>query len=114
MEAADAQALIDSVRGALNTAGITVVTNEAEKQDTDGTMSVRFEPDANCFGAIFALMRDREENFLWQEHADCRALPQGGGHVAMFQDASARLVGKLPVVSKLPQTGIEQEEAAVH
>lgn len=114
MEAADAQALLESIGGALKTAGINVVTNEAEKPDADGTMSVRFEPDATCFGAIFALMRDRDENTLWQGHADCHALPHGGGHVAMFQDASARLVGKLPVFSTFtPQTGVEREEAVV-
>jgi hypothetical protein len=113
MEAGDAEALLKSMSGALKTAGITVLTNETEKERADGTMSVRFEPDATCFGAIFAIMRDREENFLWQAHADCRARPNGD-HTAVFEDASMRLVGKLPVTSEIaPPTADKQEEAVL-
>lgn len=111
MEEEDAKALLNSMSGALKTAGITVLMNEAEKERADGTMSVRFEPDATCFGAIFAIMRDREENFLWQEHADCRAR-LNGDHAAVFQDASTRLVGKLPVTSEIAPPPAEQREEA--
>jgi hypothetical protein len=115
IEAADASALLEFVGAALKTVGISVVMNEAEKHNSDGTMSVRFDPDENCFGAIFAVMQDSEENTLWQAHVHCRALPHGGGHIAMLRDASARLVGKLPPVSKLSlQTSTEVEEVVVH
>ncbi len=114
LEAADARALLEFVGAALKTVGISVVINEAEKHNSDGTMSVRFDPDENCFGAIFAVMQDSEENTLWQAHVHCRALPHGDGHVAMLRDASARLVGKLSEVSKLSlQTGAEIEEESV-
>ena len=87
--------LLASVREALTTVGIDVLTEEAKKNQTDGTMLVRFESVATSFGAIFATMRDREGNFLWQEHAGCRA-PEADAWGAIFDDVSARLVGKLP------------------
>jgi hypothetical protein len=71
-------------------------------------MVVRFEPDTQFFGVIFATIRDGKGNFLWQEHAGCRELLMDSGHVALFEDASARLVGKLPLISKfIPQVAVQ-------
>lgn len=109
LDADQKRALLGAVSRALENSGLTVVESLMEKQPSDGTMLVHFEPDATCFGAIFATMQDRAGKILWQEHAGCRALPNGG-HVAMLEDASARLIDKLPLGSKLTAQSVAKAE----
>lgn len=109
---AQSKELLASVGKALKQAGIDVVVNDGGHEEADSIMLVRFEPDATCFGAIFALMRDRAGNFLWQEHAGCRAL-QNGAEGSLFDDASARLVGKLPARDQITTQATSLQEESL-
>jgi hypothetical protein len=93
--------LLVSVKGALNELGIVALTDETEKRTADGVILLRFEPDTTLLGAIFATIRDRNGNFLWEDHAGCRVQPDEDGWGATFDDASARLISKLPARAKV-------------
>ncbi|HEV2913420.1 MAG TPA: hypothetical protein VGX92_09070 [Pyrinomonadaceae bacterium] len=111
MHKAQVKELLAAVGSALKETGIAVVTTEAKKEQADGIMIVRFEPDTTYFGAIFATMRDRKGNFLWQEHASCRAL-RSNEWSAIFDDASTRLIDKLPSRPVItPRNTAAQEQA---
>jgi hypothetical protein len=87
--------LLSSIKEALEGLGIVALTSETEKRTADGVMLLRFESDAILLGAIFATMRDREGDFLWEDHVGCRVMPDESGWNATFDDASARLISKL-------------------
>jgi hypothetical protein len=87
-----------SVSKALNELGISVVDN-TKKSQADGTMLLRVETDPK-FGVIIAVVRDRDENFLWQQHADCGVV-SGISQGVIFGDASTRLINKLALSMKL-------------
>lgn len=108
-----AEDLLASLKEALEELGIVALTDESERRTADGVMLVRFEPDTTLLGAIFATMRDRRGNFLWEDHADCRVEPDGGGWGATFEDASARLLSKLPPRTKVASNQGDGQPRAV-
>lgn len=100
--------LLASIKEALNELGIVAVTDEAEKRTADGVMHLRFEPDEALLGAIFATMRDREGNFLWEDHTGCRVMPDDSDWSATFDDASARLISKLQLRTKVASNHVDE------
>ena len=78
------------ILAAKNTSSL-VVLGDADKDRADATIAIHFEPDVTCLGAVFAYVRDRAGNFLWQGHVGCRQL-QDKSLVAMLGDASTRLI----------------------
>lgn len=60
----------------------------------DAVITIRFEPDDQCLGIVFADLRDRDGKFLWQEYATCQGKPNLHQDT-LFDDVSERLVAKL-------------------
>jgi hypothetical protein len=78
------------------------VRERTEQASPDAVIKLRFEPDQTCLGVILVEIRDVEGKLLWQAHVGCRTLPKRN-HEAMFADASARLLSKLPDKLKTSQ-----------
>lgn len=78
------------------------VLGEAQSGSADAVISIRFEPDETCLGAVFAYVHDRAGKFLWQGHVGCRSLP-GDDQSMMFKDASSRLLAKFESTIKAAQ-----------
>jgi hypothetical protein len=105
--------LLASIKEALKELGIVALTDETEKRPADGIMLLRFEPDTTLLGAIFATMRDRDGNFLWEDHAGCRVMPDDSGWGATFDDASARLISKLQPRTKVASNHGDEKPQSV-
>lgn len=105
--------LLASIKDALKELGIVALTDESENRTADGVMLLRFESDTNMLGAVFATMRDRQGNFLWENHAGCRVMPDESGWSATFADASTRLMSKLLPRSKVASNLGEEKSQPV-